>query len=357
MSRRDGAGAAETAPAIQPALRPRSVRSAVGAGVAPAPRPAPPEAPAEPVEAVALSGLCALFDPAAGAGDPPLAALVDVWGVLTDGVRAFAPAIEALKALRARGVPVVLVSNTSRRGGELARLLERQGLAPDLHDAVITGGGLAFAHLSAEVARRRAGGGDDLRCLIVGTQPGGDWARDAGLRCVASVDEADLLLGFGVLGDGDPRAGAPPPAPDIAVRRLLRTAARSGLPLILTNADTSVRIAGALHLGIGALAPLYQSLGGTVRIYGKPGADMFAAALDAVGVADPGRVVMIGDTLATDIAGARDVGIVTVLVTGAGSHADELHVGAGGTFCAEALARLAGRARVMPHHVLEAMQW
>ncbi|WP_425088751.1 TIGR01459 family HAD-type hydrolase [Stappia sp.] len=357
MSRRDGAGVAETATAIQPALRPRSVRSAVGASVAPALRPAMAEAPAEPVEAMALSGLGALFDPASGAGNPPLAALVDVWGVLTDGARAFVPAIEALKVLRARGVPVALVSNTSRRGGELARLLEGQGLASDLHDAVITGGGLAFGHLSAEVARRRAGGGDDLRCLIVGTQPGGDWARDAGLRCVASVDEADLLLGFGVLGQGDPRPGAPPPAPDIAVRRLLRTAARSGLPLILTNADTSVRIAGALHLGIGALAPLYQSLGGTVRIYGKPGADMFAAALDAVGVADPGRVVMIGDTLATDIAGARDVGIVTVLVTGAGSHADELHVGAGGTFCAEALARLARRARVMPHHVMEAMQW
>ncbi|MBL6430793.1 MAG: hypothetical protein HPM95_04720 [Alphaproteobacteria bacterium] len=154
VSRRDGAGVAETATAIQPALRPRSVRSAVGASVAPALRPAMAEAPAEPVEAMALSGLGALFDPASGAGNPPLAALVDVWGVLTDGARAFVPAIESLKVLRARGVPVALVSNTSRRGGELARLLEGQGLASDLHDAVITGGGLAFGHLSAEVARQ-----------------------------------------------------------------------------------------------------------------------------------------------------------------------------------------------------------
>jgi HAD superfamily hydrolase (TIGR01459 family) len=340
--------------AIQPALRLRSIRGTGSVSGVTAPR---AEASAEPVEAVALSGLGALFDPAAGTGDPPLAALVDVWGVLTDGARAYAHAIETLKALRARGVPVALVSNTSRRGGELARLLERQGLTSDLYDAVITGGGLAFKHLSAEVARRRAGGGDDLRCLIVGTQPGGDWAREAGLQCVESVGEADLLLGFGVLGDGDPRADAPPPAPDIAVRRLLRTAARSGLPLVLTNADTSVRIAGALHLGIGALAPLYQSFGGTVRLYGKPGADMFAAALDAVGVDDPGRVVMIGDTLATDIAGARDAGIATVLVTGAGSHAHELHVGPDDTFCSEALARLAARTRVVPHYVMEAMQW
>jgi HAD superfamily hydrolase (TIGR01459 family) len=316
-----------------------------------------PEAPAEPVEAAPLSGLAALFDPASGTGHPPLAALVDVWGVLTDGARAFAPAIAALKALRARGVPVALVSNTSRRGGELARLLEAQGLTSDLYDAVITGGGLAFGHLSAEVARRRAGGGDALRCLIVGTQPGGDWAREAGLQRVESVADADLLLGFGVLGAGDPRIGAPPPAPDVEVLRLLRTAARSGLPLILTNADTSVRIDGAIYLGIGALAPLYQSFGGTVRLYGKPGADMFAAALEAVGVDDPGRVVMIGDTLATDIAGARDAGIVTVLVTGAGSHAHELHAGPDGTFSAEALAGLVRRARVMPHHVMEAMQW
>ena len=62
MSRRDGAGVAETATVIQPAFRPRSVRSAAGASVAAASRFAMPKAPAEPVEAMALSGLAALFD-------------------------------------------------------------------------------------------------------------------------------------------------------------------------------------------------------------------------------------------------------------------------------------------------------
>jgi HAD superfamily hydrolase (TIGR01459 family) len=344
VSRRDGAGVAETAApvVVVPAVLPRADEPIPDAG---------------PVLPRALDGLGALFRQEPGAGAPPLAALVDVWGVLTDGISAFEPAVEALATLRSRDVPVVLVSNTSRRGAELARLLEGQGVSPDLYDAVVTGGGLAFEHLSGEAARRRAGGGDELRCLIVGTQPGGHWARDAGLRCVDSVDEADLLVGFGVLGEGDPRPGAALPALDVATRRLLRAAARSGLPLVLTNADTSVRIAGALYLGIGALATVYQSFGGVVRIYGKPRTDVFAAALAAVGVADPARALMIGDTLATDIAGARAAGIATVLVTGAGSHTHELHVGSGSALCADALAGLVESTRIAPHHVMEALQW
>lgn len=207
------------------------------------------------------------------------------------------------------------------------------------------------------MARRRRCGGDALRCLVVGTQPGGDWAREAGLQCVDTPDAADLVLGFGVLGEGDPRAGAPLPTLDVETRRLLRAAARSGLPLVLTNADTSVRIAGSLYLGIGALGAVYQSFGGNVRIYGKPAPEMYAAALKAAGMSDPARAVMIGDTLATDIAGARAAGLATVLVTGSGSHAHELHAGPGGGLCADALADLVQRARVCPDHVMEAMQW
>ncbi|WP_029057615.1 TIGR01459 family HAD-type hydrolase [Stappia stellulata] len=347
MSPRDGAGGAEAATR---AYGPWSESGPADGGLS---LQVPPVNVTEPRR---LAGLGGLFDDAARA-EAPCAVLVDVWGVVTDGVRAYPSAIRALERLRERRVPVVLVSNTSRRGEDLARLLQEQGLAPDLYAAVITGGGLAFEQLSDEVARRRRCGGDALRCVVVGTQPGGDWARDAGLACVDSPDAADLLLGFGVLGHGDPRADAPLPVPDVETRRLLRAAARAGLPLVLTNADTCVRIAGSLHLGIGALAPVYQSFGGTVRIYGKPALEIYSAALAAVGSADPVRALMIGDTLATDIAGARAAGIPTVLVTGSGSHAHELHAGPQGRLCLDALAGLVERTRVRPHHVMEAMQW
>jgi ribonucleotide monophosphatase NagD (HAD superfamily) len=60
-----------------------------------------------------------------------------------------------------------------------------------------------------------------------------------------------------------------------------------------------------------------------VRYIGKPHAPIFDAALERLGHPDPRRVLMVGDSLDHDIAGARAAGMLTLLLT-AGVHREAL---------------------------------
>ena len=66
----------------------------------------------------------------------------------------------------------------------------------------------------------------------------------------------------------------------------------------------------------GALAQRYEELGGDVLYYGKPYPPIYDACLHLIGDPDPARVLAIGDSLRTDIAGAAAVGMDSILVLG-----------------------------------------
>ena len=311
-----------------------------------------------------VAGLRELF--AHGRGEPaagraPRALLVDVWGVLTDGTRAFPRALEAVAAARALGVPVVLVSNTSRRSGELAAMLAVQGIGETHFDAIVTGGELAFHHVRALSEPRRLQGSPQLRALVLGHQPGGHWAAAAGLAETDDPDAADLVLGVGILGELDGAVPLGQERPDTPTLEILRHAAGRRLPMILTNADRRVRLAGRLYAGIGILADAYWAPGqgpsGTVSVFGKPGRAVFDAGLALAGRVPAGEALMIGDTLTTDIAGAAALGARTLLVSREGSHAATLHPGPGGALCAGGLAGLIEETGIRPDHVMEALKW
>ena len=54
--------------------------------------------------------------------------LCDVWGVVHNGVVAFAPACEALSRFRAGGGTVILITNAPRPGATVGRILDRLGV-------------------------------------------------------------------------------------------------------------------------------------------------------------------------------------------------------------------------------------
>ena len=73
------------------------------------------------------------------------ALVCDVWGVLHNGVSAFAPACDALKKFRAERGPVVLLSNAPRPEGDLKAQFAKFGVPHDCYDAIVTSGGAASA--------------------------------------------------------------------------------------------------------------------------------------------------------------------------------------------------------------------
>ena len=85
---------------------------------------------------------------------------------------------------------------------------------------------------------------------------------------------------------------------------VLQAARARDLPMVCANADLVVIHRGRRIICAGALAQRYEELGGRVRWHGKPFASVYEASLAMLGIADRRRVLAVGDSLRTDIAGA-----------------------------------------------------
>lgn len=279
------------------------------------------------------------------------AVFMDVWGVLTDGETVFEPALAALQTMKATDLPVILVSNTSRRGIELEQKLATLGIDRQDYTGVVTGGDLGFRCATERRAGNRAFG---PRALVVGFQPGGDWTDEAGLERVQSVADADVLIGIGILDEADVSD---------QILEILSDAAERGLPFLVTNADQAVRIGARTHAGSGALAPHYVSFGGETFLFGKPNAEIYRSAarlaverLNKPAV-PPEKVLAVGDSFATDIAGAGAFGARTLLVTASGTHFQDLHAQDRPDVCPRSFARLCKEHDCAPDLMMRELVW
>jgi len=270
--------------------------------------------------------------------------ILDLWGVLHDGVRAYPGAVACLTELRRHGKGIVILSNAPRRAAEVARRTAELGLGPDLYDWLLSSGEEAWGHLCQRQDTWYAGLGRRAFCFMAG--------RDLGLldgldlETVDDVAKADFLLALGVESANDRVAD---------FEAALAAAARRGLPMVCANPDLEVVRDGVREICAGALARRYEELGGSVRYHGKPHGSVYQACLARLGLA-PARVLGVGDSLRTDIAGAIGAGIDSVLVTG-GIHAEELGVAAGASPDPVRLAEACRRAGHLPTAAIGAFVW
>lgn len=225
--------------------------------------------------------------------------LCDVWGVLHNGVSPFPFAVEALKAARARGQTVVLITNSPRPAGAVISQFETIGVDPDCFDDIVTSG---------DVTRRLVSDGP-RKIFFLG--PDRDKLLVDGLDVeLVSAEEAQAVLCTGLFDDEaeTPESYAP----------MLEGFRDRSLPLICANPDVVVERGDRLVYCAGALANAYQAMGGETRIAGKPHAPIYKEALRRAealrGGIDPARVVAIGDGVPTDIRGAiaNDIAVVFI---------------------------------------------
>lgn len=288
-----------------------------------------------------ISGLSAL----AGGYD---AILCDVWGVLIDGARHFAAAADALRAYRARGGTAVLITNASRPSQEVRRQLEKLGLPGDCYDDLVSAGELTLREI---VARKGAA------CHHLGPK------RDTGLfeaagrllgapvRLVGPRD-ADYVVCTGLI-DEDHET------PEDYDSRL-EALRRRDLVMLCANPDIVVEVGDRLYYCAGALARRYAGMGGDVRMFGKPHAPIYEAALARIdelkrAPTPRGRVLAIGDGADTDLRGAGAAGLDCLFIT-RGVHREELY-GPGEELDRRALARLIARAKTKPVALAREVVW
>ncbi len=269
--------------------------------------------------------------------------LCDVWGVVHNGIAAFPAASEALTRARAAGVTVIMVSNAPRPGAVVRKQIARYGVPDSAYDDVIASGDVTRAELAA-----RPG----ARVFHIGAER--DLANYEGLDVtLVDLDHADLVVCTGPFHDDTE-------TPDDYRELMARIKARD-LLLICANPDIVVERGNRLIWCAGALAAIYDELGGKTIYAGKPHAPIyrlcFARAAALRGREVPrSRVLAIGDGLKTDLLGAARQEIDCLFVT-RGIHAADFGLDDKGGIDRDKLARAFAEAGATPVAVMHELIW
>lgn len=237
------------------------------------------------------------------------AVLCDVWGVIHNGRGHFADAVAALRAFRAGGGVVALLTNAPRAWGEVARQLSHLDVPDDAWDVIVTSGD------SARAAMFQGAVGDKVWFL--------GYERDLTifepLRIIEDptpITRVPLEEATGIVccGPEDPLA-----EPEVYRPQFLY-AKTKGLKLLCFNPDLVVDVGEERQYCAGALAALYTEMGGESLYFGKPHPPIYDLArrrLASLGRVIPDdRILCIGDGIKTDIPGAIGEDLDVLFVSG-----------------------------------------
>jgi HAD superfamily hydrolase (TIGR01459 family) len=225
--------------------------------------------------------------------------VVDLWGVVHDGVRPYPGAVHCLQQLRRTGAHVTLLSNAPRRAHAAAAGLAAMGINPELYDLLMTSG---------EATWERLGEARGLRIYHLGPERDRSILEQRDVRLVDALEAAELLLNTGPDDLRDPTS-LDPFLPE------LEAGLRAGVPMLCANPDLEVLRGAQLVLCAGALAAWYETRGGAVTWIGKPYPEIYRNLVERTAL-DPATVLAIGDSLRTDIAGAEAAGFSSCWVLG-----------------------------------------
>lgn len=235
--------------------------------------------------------------------------LSDIWGVVHNGLESFPEACEALHTYRSQGGTVILITNAPRPADSVQRQLRKLGVADETYDAIVSSGDLTRLYVADHPGRK-----------MFWLGPERDNSIYRGLNAqLAPLEEADYIVCTGLYDDETESAED--------YRGMMLKARERKLTLVCANPDIVVERGDRLIYCAGAIAELYRELGGEVIFYGKPHRPIYERAMRLAGerqghTIDRKRVLAIGDSVRTDLTGAREFGIDCLFVT-RGIHSEE----------------------------------
>ncbi|SEN10952.1 HAD-superfamily class IIA hydrolase, TIGR01459 [Paracoccus alcaliphilus] len=231
----------------------------------------------------------------------------DLWGCLHNGKTAYPAAIAALQQFRRGGGKVCLMTNAPRPNPMVERQLNRMGVPTDAWDIIVSSGDATqAAMLDGAVGRRVWHLGPDKDDSFFELIPPGYETAEPITR--VALDKAEGIICTGLFDDLTE-------APEDYRTRLTQAQAL-GLPMLSANPDIVVDMGEDRIYCAGALAELYEELGGKVSSFGKPHAPIYDRARNLLGLGSGARYLAVGDGINTDILGATREGIDALFVTG-----------------------------------------
>lgn len=236
--------------------------------------------------------------------------MFDMWGVVFNGCGLVTEVVQTMKELKKQGKQVIIISNASRRVYVLEQEKEDKGLLKGVHyDSIVSSGELANQYFSTDTRKMKYYTiGKDKPKLFEGSP----------YEQVNNIKDADFVF----LGTPMDKSDNYQTTIDI-FKPELDEAHKLDKSVICANPDLQAQEKEGMMIMEGSLAKYYKELGGEVEYIGKPYPEIFDFALkDYQG--DDSRVLMIGDTLETDILGANAYGIKSALIIEGGVSYDNM---------------------------------
>ncbi len=254
------------------------------------------------------------------------AILCDVWGVIHNGQDVFIEAVEALRRYRETRGPVILITNAPVPAERVYMSLEQVGVPPDCYDAVVTSGDAT----RAELEKRMPG---PIYCI--GPDYDDPLYHGLAMEYTDIIEEASFIsctglreIPEGMFEPDKPSTGMSPNfVPETYREELSKLAARE-LEMLCANPDLVFRYGNELIPSAGAIAQIYEELGGRVIRPGKPGAPIYNLAYkkleESLGYRpSTDTILAIGDGPATDARGAVREGLDCLFI-GGGIHGAQM---------------------------------
>ena len=221
--------------------------------------------------------------------------IIDIYGVLHDGIEAFSGTVECLNQLQNAGKQICLLSNSPRRAGGTRFQMENYfGIPSGHYHHIVTSGEATYNDLKT---RKEILG---EKCWFIGKSVMEEVTEGLGFDLLDGPEHANFVLNsIPELGDRD----------RVKLMTDLALAAAKNLPMLCANPDLVVNIGATQYECAGTFAAAYEEMGGLVTYHGKPHAPVYEWAWQLLGRPPKEKILAIGDSLHTDIAGANSFGI------------------------------------------------
>ena len=223
--------------------------------------------------------------------------LIDLWGVIHNGIAAFDNVMPVLQSLKHKKKMVFFITNAPRRSFVISQQLEDFGTEQKLYDKIISSGELTWLSIKEKYQKKN--------CLIIGPPRDFHLVEGLDISVVDKDSNVDIILNTGPWGDDDSLEN---------YTDLLDSLAKKKSHMICSNPDKTVVRGENFMICAGLLAEYYEKIGGKVEYYGKPYKQIYEHCFNFFEKKNT-RVLAIGDSLENDIKGANALNFDSLLIT------------------------------------------
>jgi|TARA_A100001234_G_scaffold51475_1_gene43383 HAD superfamily hydrolase (TIGR01459 family) len=223
--------------------------------------------------------------------------LIDLWGVIHNGIAVFENVIPVLENLKQKNKMVFFITNAPRRSSVISQQLEEFGIAKGLYKKIVSSGELTWHNIKEKYQNKN--------CLMIGPPRDNHLIEGLNVKIVDKDSDVDIILNTGPWGDDDCLEN---------YTELLDCLAKKGSNMICSNPDKTVVRGENFMICAGLLAEYYEKIGGKVEYYGKPFKQIYEYCFNFFEKKN-NKVLVIGDSLENDIKGANNLKFDSLLIT------------------------------------------